>query len=513
MYQETDRPQIHYSPSAGFMNDPNGLFVDDDGLFHLYFQYNPNQTVAGNQHWGHATSKDGYAWDNHPIALAPEKAGEGIFSGSIVVDRNNTSGFFGDDVKPGDRVIAIYTLNTEDNQTQDIAYSKDGGYTFTKYERNPVIDLKTTQFRDPKVFWDEQNSHWVMAVAHPQSYEVGFYTSSDLKSWQETSRFSGGLWGYQFECPGLVQIPIVGGPRNGEKMWTLLVSINPGAPLGGSVQQYFFGDFSNGKFTANDTAVRFADFGKDFYAAQTYFNAPQGQAIIQGWASNWQYTQVAPTARGDSGWRSAQSLPRTMTARWTQYNPMYNGYQLSMEPLPFGTLAGAELARPAKSNTTVQLKGDGAFDVRATFAVPADAKNAETARLRVKTRGGDFLDIGALVKPGDPATIYTDRRKAGVTFADTNSFFTDRASVAVMPLRRDPADAKSDQLIDLHVVVDRTLTEVFAQNGTVSASTLTYWDNNEVPSSLQVGLSSKDITLESLSVKPIASTWKHCASY
>lgn len=150
-------------------------------------------------------------------------------------------------------------------------------------------------------------------------------------------------------------------------------------------------------------------------------------------------------------------------------NPMYAGYQLSMEPLPFGDLEGAELSKGDASNTSVELKGDGAFDVRATFSVPADAKNPETARLRVKTRGSDFLDVGALVKPGDPATIFTDRRKAGVDFAESNPFFTDRASVAVMPLRRDAKDAKSDQIIDLHLVIDRTLTEVFAQNGTVSA--------------------------------------------
>ncbi|KAL1738505.1 glycosyl hydrolase, partial [Schizophyllum fasciatum] len=188
------------------MNDPNGCFVDANGTWHLYYQYNPYQPVAGNQHWGHATSKDLYHWENQAIAISPPDNTSQVFSGSAVIDTNNTSGFFPNQT---DGVVAIYTLNTPTKQVQEISYSTDGGYTFTAYEGNPVIDVNSTQFRDPKVI--RHGDSWVAVIAHSQDFVIGIFTSPDLIHWEHASNFTHqGLLGLQYECPNLVKIPVEG---------------------------------------------------------------------------------------------------------------------------------------------------------------------------------------------------------------------------------------------------------------------------------------------------------------
>ncbi|KAI9678822.1 MAG: hypothetical protein M1817_005882 [Caeruleum heppii] len=304
-YSGALRPQIHFSPPTNFMNDPNGMFVDANGTWHLYYQYNPTATVAGNQHWGHATSQDLYHWVNQPIAIYPDKDGDAIFSGSAVIDVNNTSGFF---PNQNNGVVAIYTLNTAKEQTQEIAYSTDGGYTFTKYAQNPVISINSTQFRDPKVIYHAPTQTWVMVIAFAQEFVIGIYTSPNLKEWTHASNFSHhGLLGLQYECPNLQLIPMEG---SNEPMWIMTISINPGAPLGGSITEYFPGSFDGKVFTAVDAAARIADFGKDNYAGQFFYGTPDGQNPISiAWASNWQYSQVVPTGQLE-GFRSVMSLPR-----------------------------------------------------------------------------------------------------------------------------------------------------------------------------------------------------------
>jgi beta-fructofuranosidase len=193
-YSGALRPQVHFSPPRGFMNDPNGLFKDAEGTFHLYYQYNPTELVAGNQHWGHATSKDMYSWTNQKIALFPATPKEGIFSGSAVIDTNNTSGFFPNQTNG---VVAIYTLNTPEEQTQNIAYSIDNGFTFTKYSGNPVISINSTQFRDPQVTWHAETQKWVMVVAYSTEWTIGIFTSPNLRKWTHASNFTHyGLLGY-----------------------------------------------------------------------------------------------------------------------------------------------------------------------------------------------------------------------------------------------------------------------------------------------------------------------------
>ena len=506
LYTESYRPQVHFSPSSQFINDPNGLIRSGD-TWHMYFQYNPTAPVAGNQHWGHATSKDLYTWTNHPPALSPEAEGEGIFSGSAILDVNNTSGFFDDATEPEKRFVAIYTLNTDTDQNQNIAWSKDG-FNYTKYEANPVISLNTTQFRDPKVFYDGATSQWIMTVAHPQDYQVGFYASTDLKAWRELSRFGpAGLPGFQYECPDLLQVPVQGGERDGEMAWVLVLSINPGMPLGGSAVQYFLGDWDGSSFTAQDGATRIADFGKDWYAAQSFYNAPAGKAVAIGWASNWQYTNVVPT----SPYRGTMSTPRELSLVWSQLNPMKWGYQLAQQPYNLDALSSRTLARTTKSaNKTVALDGDGAFAINATFSLPATANATNpTGEFRIyDSSHSDFLKIGFTF--GDPVSLYVDRRFAGRSFADDNPYFTDRFSQQVAPLYRQVNDSSSDQLVDMRIIVDRTVTEVFAQRGIASAVALTYWDGDRRPAKVSVGLGDDSIQLDSLHVEAIRGTWPQC---
>ncbi|KAK7968080.1 uncharacterized protein PG986_002357 [Apiospora aurea] len=309
------RPQVHYSPPTGFMNDPNGMFYLN-GVFHLYYQYNPTGLGAGNQHWGHATSKDGYTWENQPIALFPPEEKQYVFSGSVVVDANNTSGFFPNQTNG---VVAIFTLAlyNEDGsggpQTQAIAYSPRRGL----------------HFRDPKVIRYED--HWAMVVAYSQEFAVGIFTSTDLKKWTWASNFTDhGLLGAQYECPNLVKMP-VRDRESGEvvdEKYVITLSVQPGAPLGGSTTQYFIGDFNGTHFSTLDAATRVTDFAKDNYAAQ-FFYGVEGNQISLGWASNWQYTQQVPTGNNE-GWRSAMTLPRasylTKAPRigWTMVDEIYD---------------------------------------------------------------------------------------------------------------------------------------------------------------------------------------------
>ncbi|PWN33659.1 putative SUC2-invertase [Meira miltonrushii] len=505
LYTEPYRPQIHFSPSTGFMNDPNGLVKSGD-TWHMYFQYNPNATVAGFQHWGHATSKDLYHWQNHLYAIAPDSDDQGIFSGSAVLDVNNTSGFFNDSVPADSRFVAIYTLNTPTAQNQNIAYSTDG-QNYTKYSGNPVISLNTTQFRDPKVFWDEQKSRWVMAVSHSQDYQIGFYASTNLREWNEVSRFGpSGILGYQYECPDLLQIPISGGDKDGQKAWVLVLSINPGAPLGGSFIQAFIGDWDGTNFKPWDGSTQIVDFGKDFYAAQTFYNAPNDQAILIGWVGNWQYANAVPT----SPWRSSMTVPRQMTVRYIDMNPMHKGYQVTMEPYGLESLQKQqtnENTTSSNGNQTVSLDGNGAFEILANLSYPSTnySVNPRAEFLIHTPNQGEYLKVGILY--GDPTTVYVDRRLAGKEWSDSNPFFTDRFSQQFHPIT---TDNSTKQIVRVHMIVDRMQSELFVQDGVASASILHFWDNEAKPSSLSVGLGDDQIKLDSLQVNAINSTWPTC---
>jgi fructan beta-fructosidase len=306
-YKEPYRPQIHFSPKEKWMNDPNGM-VYSKGVYHLFFQYFPDSTVWGPMHWGHATSRDLVHWQQQPIALYPDSLGY-IFSGSAVIDKDNTSGFGKNGIAP---MVAIFTHHDpkgekegrNDFQNQSVAYSLDEGKTWTKYAGNPVLkNPGIKDFRDPKVRWFEKDKKWIMTLAALD--RIDFYSSKDLKTWKKESEFGkdlgghGGVW----ECPDLFPMEY-----KGKTVWILIVNINPGGPNGGSATQYFTGTFDGKKFTTKQKDTRWLDYGPDEYAGITWSNMGN-RKIFLGWMSNWQYATVVPT----QAWRSAMTVPRDLS--------------------------------------------------------------------------------------------------------------------------------------------------------------------------------------------------------
>ncbi len=300
-YQERYRPHIHFTPQSMWMNDPNGL-VYYEGEYHLFYQYHPNGKQWGPMHWGHAVSTDLFSWKHLPIALYPDELGM-IFSGSIVVDWHDTSGFF----NGSHGLVAFYTHADGELQRQSMAYSRDKGRTWVKYDGNPIIKNPGIQdFRDPKVLWHEESNQWVMVVTAGR--KIWFYTSKDLKEWSFVSEFGEG-WGAQegvWECPDLFSLK---DEQSGEVKWVLQIGIDAGGPAEGSGTQYFVGDFDGRTFVPSQAKreVKWLDYGKDFYAAQSFSNTDDRRMIL-AWMSNWQYANEVPT----DPWRSAMSLPREL---------------------------------------------------------------------------------------------------------------------------------------------------------------------------------------------------------
>jgi len=304
---EKFRPQYHFTPQAHWMNDPNGL-VYYKGNYHLFYQYYPDSTVWGPMHWGHAKSKDLLHWEHRPIALYPDSLGY-IFSGSAVIDKNNTSGF------GKEAMVAMFTYHDPIKekegsllfQTQGIAYSNDEGETWTKYEQNPVIENPGIKdFRDPKMFWNEEKSIWQMVLVAKD--HVQFYESSNLKDWNKMSEFRFedhpplGVW----ECPDLFKLKVEG---TEEEKWVLIISHGTGAPNAGSGTRYFVGNYDGTTFTSNQKESQWVDYGTDNYAGVTFNNEPNNKRIFIGWMSNWDYAITTPTET----WRSAMTLPRELS--------------------------------------------------------------------------------------------------------------------------------------------------------------------------------------------------------
>ena len=295
---EKHRPTYHHTPAYGWMNDPNGMFFKD-GVWHLYFQYNPYGSYWENMSWGHSTSTDLIHWEQQPTALMGDGLGT-IFSGSCVVDKENTAGF------GANAVVAFYTSAGE-RQTQSMAYSTDGGKTFTKYANNPVLTSEAPDFRDPKVFWNAEAGFWNMILAVGQEMQI--FSSANLKDWTFESSFGrqygnhGGVW----ECPDLMKMPVEGTEQS---KWMLICNINPGGPFGGSATQYFVGTFDGHTFQCESApeVTKWMDYGKDHYATVTFSDAPDNRKVAIAWMSNWQYANQVPTKQ----FRSANSIARDL---------------------------------------------------------------------------------------------------------------------------------------------------------------------------------------------------------
>ena len=288
--REHFRPQYHHTPAYGWMNDPNGMFYKD-GVYHLFYQWNPYGSQWENMTWGHSTSRDLIHWEAQPTAIEPDALGD-IFSGSCVVDKKNN------------QVIAMYT-SAGKSQLQSMAISKDNGKTFQKYAGNPVLVSKEEDFRDPKAFWNPEIQKWNLILAVGQ--EMHIYSSPDMKEWTYESSFGKNLGCHDgvWECPDLMKLQVRGTDK---QKWLLICNINPGGPFGGSATQYFVGEFDGHQFTCEHQDTRWMDYGKDHYATVTFDNAPDGRHIALAWMSNWQYANQVPTKQ----FRSANSLPRDL---------------------------------------------------------------------------------------------------------------------------------------------------------------------------------------------------------
>lgn len=440
------RPAFHFTPQAHWMNDPNGM-VFVDGEYHLFFQYFPEATVWGPMHWGHAKSRDLVHWQELPIALFPDEKGW-IFSGSIVIDRDNTSGLGRDGVAPW---VAIFThhdgagekAGRQDIESQSLAYSLDGGTTWTKYSGNPVIPSPGTRdFRDPKVFRHDATGRWVMSLATKD--RITFFSSANLKEWRKESEFGAGLGahGGVWECPDLFPVEF-----EGRRYWVLVVSLNPGAPNGGSGTQYFLGDFDGRVFLPLDTETRWIDYGPDHYAGVTFGNL-SGRALFLGWLGNWNYAMKVPT----HPWRSAMTLPRDLELR------RVDG-QLRLASKPVLDAAGlwgqgkALSTGPGPLAEFTQRTGD-------RFQWTLALKRMDSFRVTLRSGAGDALEIGY---DAGRREYFIDRRRAG-----DNTFSPAFAGRYAAPRF---AVAESGNLA---LIVDRTSVELFADDGLTTMTALSF---------------------------------------
>ena len=415
--REKFRSIYHHTPIYGWMNDPNGMFYKD-GVWHLYYQYNPYGSQWENMTWAHSTSTDLIHWKNHGEVIQPDALGT-IFSGSSVVDKENTAGF------GKDAVVAFYT-SAGAAQTQSIAYSTDNGETFKKYVNNPILTSDVPDFRDPNVFWNEEVKQWNLILAAGQ--QMNIYSSKNLKDWKYESSFGegygnhGGVW----ECPDLLKM--------GDK-WVLICNINPGGPFGGSATQYFVGSFDGHKFTCESKpeVTKWMDYGKDHYATVSFSNAPDGRIVVLPWMSNWQYANQVPTQQ----FRSANGLPRDLGL----YS--YNGEDyVSVKPSP-------------EVFAAFEKKPSGRLQSAAYIEVTNIKSNASIVL------SNDKGERVTMVYDGKNATFSMDRTESGVT-----DFHSDFKAKTVAPT--------NGIIKSMQIFIDRCSIETFDTEGKVAMTNLVF---------------------------------------
>ena len=439
--KEQYRPQIHFSPQKNWMNDPNGM-VYLNGVYNLFFQYNPYSSVWGPMHWGHATSKDLIHWQRQPIAIYPDSLGT-IFSGSAVLDKNNTSGLGKKGQAP---LVAIFTQHDtvgekagkNDFQNQSIAYSVDEGKTWIKYSGNPVLkNPGLRDFRDPKVMWFEPQKKWIMTLA--ANNIVIFYSSPDLKNWTRESEFGKdyGAHGGGWECPDLIALDGKGTPR-----WVLIVNLNPGAPNGGSGTQYFVGNFDGTTFTSDQKETKWLDYGPDNYAGVTWSNTGKRKILI-GWMTNWQYANLVPTEK----WRSAMTIPRELKLKHVD-----NDIFIVSQPV-------TELAEIERKRVTItNLAAKGKVDLSKQIG-----EIKFPCRINIKVAALKDFSLLFSNNAGDKLILGYDKKE--------NQYFIDRSISGKTAFQKDFAAkhtahriAKSPQM-NMSLVIDVSSIELFADDG------------------------------------------------
>ena len=446
---EKYRPIYHHTPVYGWMNDPNGMFYKD-GVWHLYYQWNPYGSKWQNLSWGHSTSTDLVNWEDKGVAIEPDGLGL-IFSGSCAVDRNGTAGY------GKDAVVAMYT-SADASQVQSLAGSRDNGATFEKYAGNPVLPLDS-EARDPNMFYDESTGLWHLTLAHALEHEMLFFTSPDLKTWTATGSFGKGLGaqGGVWECPDLFRLPVDGGK---EYKWVLLCNLNPGGPFGGSGIQYFTGDFDGKTFKADTDAdgtvpTKWLDYGKDNYAVVSWSDAPDGRRTLIGWMSNWQYAPEVPTKQ----YRSANTLPREISLFTGDDGRVYAATVPSPETDSMrGKASVRKSFRIGKKPVSVALPtvNDGVCEI----TIDIDAQRSEKVEMTLGNSAGDKV-----VMTYDPkaATFGFDRTHSGLT-----DFSVDFPAVTTAPTFT--ADGK----MSLRIFIDRSSVEVFGNGGRFAMTNLVF---------------------------------------
>ena len=431
---EQYRPQVHYTPARNWVNDPNGL-VYADGVYHLFYQYNPQGNDWGNLSWGHATSTDLMHWDEKPVAMTPNEWGM-IFSGSAVIDKDNTAGF-------GKNAMLAFYTGADAHQQQCLAYSTDGGITFTQYEGNPVIpNTVLGDFRDPKVFRHKESGQWIMSLALGWEHKIEFWGSKDAKNWTRLSDFTTdaarsniGQW----ECPDLFPVDY-----KGQEKWVLIVSNNPGGPAGGSGIEYFVGDFDGKEFKAMDLAYPlWLDYGADNYAGVTWSDAPNGRKIMIGWMNNWNYCGNVPV----SPWRSAFTLPRELRLVEVNGSPLLTAPVVAELDAIAGTWTPAENGRVAAPD---------AYEARFMVNV------SENSTFRLANTKGQYLEFE--VKGAEKTLVAKRTSTTGeVRF---NNLFS-------VPSITAPLNCEGDEM-EIHVVVDRSSVELFSADGATCMTNIVF---------------------------------------
>lgn len=477
-YNQPYRPQFHFSPARNWTNDPCGL-VHAFGRYHLFFQFNPEGDQWGHMSWGHATSPDLVHWTGMPVAIR-EDAGVMIFTGSSVVDRDNTSGLC---AKPG-CIVSIYTghrpksASAPQVQNQNLAFSNDGG-VWTKYPGNPVLDTGKTDFRDPKVFWHEPSRQWVMVVMLPRERKAQFYGSADLKRWRHLSDFGpAGATGGDWECPDFYELPVDGDTKN--TRWVLKIGLNPGHLAGGSGEQYFIGRFDGQRFTNENPPDRtlWADYGRDCYCEFTFNNdSSPGAPHALGWMNNWLYAGKVPS----SPWRGQMTVPRTLSLRTTP-----EGIRLAQMPA-----------------AAIESLRESPFTFR---GADVDALNRRLAA-RHESRSYDLI---ATIRPGAARSLVFKVLDATVGYdVRASRIFLDRTHAGYIsfspkfPSRTEAPAPLHNGALELRILADRSSIEVFVDGGLVVLTNLVY------PKSASAVSISADRKVESIDLQfaELSSVW------
>lgn len=439
---EKYRPSYHFTPLYGWMNDPNGMFYKD-GIYHLFYQYNPFGSMWGNMNWGHATSTDLVTWKHLPVAIEPDGLGM-IFSGSCVVDTDNTAGF-------GENAIVAFYTSAAESQVQSMAYSLDNGNSFIKYSGNPILTSSARDFRDPKVIWHSSSKKWIMVLAAGQ--EMQFYSSPNLKDWSYQSSFGknqgahGGVW----ECPDLFELNIEGSDIS---KWVLLCNINPGGPFGGSATQYFIGTFDGKNFTNDSPSVtKWMDYGKDHYATVTWSDAPNNRRTEIAWMSNWQYANNVPTKQ----YRSANSVARDLSL----FRVNGDTY-LKSEPVKELIKLREKHVKPKsfKVNNTHTISNIfkdscGAYEIEMSII----NKNAKIISFSLFNNSNEKVEFIYNISNN---TFSVDRTKSGIV-----NFSSDFPAITVSPIFENGT-------LNLRIFVDNSSIEVFGNGGEFVLTNLIY---------------------------------------